>query len=40
MKNKKYQSVGTFPRSYRKMEETEAKIDTSNTHVHNHSLSD
>ena len=39
MKIKKYHAVGTFPKSNWIIVETEAKIDTPNTHIHDLSLS-
>ena len=38
MKSKKYHTVGTFPKSNRKIVER-GKIDTTNTHVHDRSVS-
>ena len=38
LKKKKYQHFGTFPKYNRKVAER-SKIDTPNTHIHDHSLS-
>ena len=39
MKNRKFYSVKTVPKSNRKIKQTDAKIDTCNTHLHERTLS-